>query len=54
LRAKVIVGFVRGVSMPDVNSLRGEAGLGRVAKSTGRRICSELRERFEQFKRPQP
>jgi putative transposase len=51
LRAMVIGAFVRGLSMRDVESLCEEAGLGEVAKSTAQRICTELRERFEQFKR---
>ena len=37
--------------MRDVESLCEKAGLGKVAKSTAQRICTELRERFEQFKR---
>jgi putative transposase len=51
LRAMVIGAFVRGLSMRDVESLCEKAGLGRLSKSTAARICSELRERFEQFKR---
>ena len=51
LRAMVIGAFVRGLSMRDVESLCEKAGLGKVAKSTAQRICTELRERFEQFKR---
>ena len=51
LRAMVIGAFVRGLSMRDVESLCEQAGLGRLSKSTASRICSELRERFEQFKR---
>ena len=51
LKALVIGAFVRGLSMRDVESLCEEAGLGSVSKSTASRICSELRERFEQFKR---
>ena len=47
----VIGAFVRGLSMRDVESLCEKAGLGKVAKSTAQRICTELRERFEQFKR---
>ena len=47
----MIGAFVRGLSMRDVESLCEEAGLGSVSKSTASRICSELRERFEQFKR---
>jgi transposase-like protein len=37
--------------MRDVESLCEEAGLGKLSKSTASRICSELRERFERFKR---
>jgi putative transposase len=51
LRAMVIGAFVRGLSMRDVESLCEKAGLGKVAKSTAQRICTELRDRFEQFKR---
>jgi putative transposase len=51
LRAMVIGAFVRGLSMRDVESLCERAGLGRLSKSTASRICQELRERFERFKR---
>jgi putative transposase len=51
LRAMVIGAFVRGLSMRDVESLCEQAGLGKLSKSTAQRICTELRERFEQFKR---
>src|SRR4051812_3427216 len=51
LRAMVIGAFVRGLSMRDVESLCEKAGLGKLSKSTAGRICSELRERFEQFRR---
>jgi putative transposase len=51
LRAMVIGAFVRGLSMRDVESLCEKAGLGKLSKSTAARICSELRERFEAFKR---
>src|SRR6266702_8449227 len=51
LKAMVIGAFVRGLSMRDVESLCEKAGLGKLSKSTASRICSELRERFEQFKR---
>ena len=37
--------------MRDVESLCEKAGLGKLSKSTAARICAELRERFEQFKR---
>jgi putative transposase len=51
LEAMVVGAFVRGLSMRDVESLCEEAGLGKLSKSTASRICCELRERFEQFKR---
>jgi putative transposase len=51
LRAMVIGAFVRGLSMRDVESLCEQAGLGKLSKSTASRICQELRERFEAFKR---
>ena len=51
LRAMVIGAFVRGLSMRDVESLLEKAGLGKLSKSTASRICTELRERFEAFKR---
>jgi transposase-like protein len=47
----VIGAFVRGLSMRDVESLCEQAGLGKLSKSTASRICTELRERFEQFRR---
>src|SRR5947207_6368745 len=51
LRALVIGAFVRGLSMRDVESLCEQAGLGKLSRSTASRICEELRERFEAFKR---
>ena len=51
LRAMVIGAFVRGLSMRDIESLCEEAGLGKLSRTTASRICEELRERFEQFKR---
>jgi putative transposase len=51
LRAMVIGAFVRGLSMRDIESLCEKAGLGKLSRSTAQRICTELRERFEQFKR---
>src|SRR5213596_132246 len=51
LKALVIGAFVRGLSMRDVESLCEEAGLGSVSKATAARLCKELRERFEAFKR---
>ena len=51
LRAMVIGAFVRGLSMRDIEALCEQAGLGKLSKSTASRICEELRERFERFKR---
>jgi putative transposase len=51
LRAMVIGAFVRGLSMRDIESLCEQAGLGKLSKTTAQRICTELRERFERFKR---
>jgi putative transposase len=51
LRAMVIGAFVRGLSTRDIESLCEKAGLGKLSKTTASRICTELRERFEQFKR---
>jgi putative transposase len=51
VRAMVIGAFVRGLSMRDIESLCEKAGLGRLSKSTASRICAELGERFEQFRR---
>jgi putative transposase len=51
LRAMVIGAFVRGLSMRDIESLCEKAGLGSLSKTTASRICTELRERFEAFKR---
>src|SRR4051794_16069706 len=51
LKALVIGAFVRGLSMRDVESLCEEAGLGSVSKATASRLCTELRDRFEAFKR---
>jgi putative transposase len=51
LKALVIGAFVRGLSMRDVESLCEQAGLGKLSKSTASRICQELRERYEHFKR---
>jgi putative transposase len=51
LRAMVIGAFVRGLSMRDIESLCEQAGLGKLSKATASRICSELRDRFEHFKR---
>src|SRR5438105_11612108 len=51
LKALIIGGFVRGLSMRDVESLCEEAGLAKISKSSVSRVCSELHERFEAFKR---
>jgi transposase-like protein len=41
----------QGLSMRDIESLCEKAGLGKLSETTAQRICTELRERFEQFKR---
>jgi putative transposase len=51
LKALVIGAFVRGLSMRDVESLCEEAGLGKLSKSTASRMCEELKERFQAFRR---
>ena len=51
LKALVIGAFVRGLSMRDVESLCEQAGLGKLSKTTASRMCEELKERFEAFKR---
>jgi transposase-like protein len=51
LKALVIGAFVRGLSMRDVEDLCEKAGLGKLSKSTASRICEELKERFERFRR---
>jgi putative transposase len=51
LKALVIGAFVRGLSLRDVESLCAQAGLGKLSRSTASRICAELRERFEAFRR---
>jgi transposase-like protein len=51
LKAMVIGAFVRGRSMRDVESLRAQAGLGKLSKSAAARICAALRERFAAFGR---
>jgi transposase-like protein len=51
LKALVIGAFVRGLSMRDVESLCEQAGLGRLSRSTVSRMCEELKDRFEAFKR---
>jgi putative transposase len=51
LKALVIGAFVRGLSMRDVESLCEQAGLGKLSKSTASRMCEELKDRFEAFRR---
>jgi transposase-like protein len=51
LKALIVGGFVRGLSMRDVESLCEEAGLAKISKSTVSRVCAELHERFDAFKR---
>src|SRR5437763_2957804 len=51
LKALVIGAFVRGLSMRDVESLCEQAGLGKLSRSTASRMCEELKERFERFRR---
>jgi putative transposase len=51
LKAFVIGAFVRGLSMRDVESLCEQAGLGKLSKSTASRMCEELKDRFEAFRR---
>jgi transposase-like protein len=49
LKALIVGGLVRGLSMRDVESLCEEAGLGEISKSTVARVCAELGERFAAF-----
>lgn len=51
LKALVIGAFVRGLSMRDVESLCEQAGLGKLSKATASRMCEELKERFDAFRR---
>jgi transposase-like protein len=51
LKALVIGAFVRGLSMRDVEDLCEKAGLGKLSKSTASRMCQELKDRFERFRR---
>jgi putative transposase len=51
LKALVVGAFVRGLSMRDVESLCEQAGLGKLSRSTASRVCEQLRERYEAFKR---
>jgi putative transposase len=50
LKALVVGGFVRGLSMRDVESLLGEAGAGQISATSASRICQELRERYRAFR----
>jgi putative transposase len=47
----VIGAFVRGLSLRDVESLCEKGGAGELSRSTVLRVCEELRERDEAFKR---
>src|SRR5919197_524009 len=51
LKALVVGAFVRGQSKRVVESLCEQAGLGKLSEATASRMCEELRERFERFKR---
>ena len=51
LKTLIVGAFVRGLSTRDVESLCEQAGLGGTSKSTVSRVCAELGERFEAFKR---
>ena len=51
LKALVIGAFVRGLSMRDVESLCERPGWRRLSKCTASRMCEELKERFERFRR---
>jgi transposase-like protein len=51
LKALIVGGFVRGLSMRDLESLCAQAGLGKTSRSTVSRVCAELHERFEAFYR---
>lgn len=53
LEALTIGGFVRGLSMRDVESLTAEATGGSVSRSCASRICKELRERYDRFRERQ-
>ena len=50
-KALVIGAFVRGLSMREVESLFEQAGPGKLSKSTASRMCEDLEERFDAFKR---
>ena len=47
----VIGAFVRRLSMREVESLFELAGPGKLSKSTASRMCEDLDERFDAFKR---
>ena len=47
----MIGAFVRGLSMRDVESLCEQAGPGNLSRSTASRMCEELKERFDAFRR---
>ena len=49
LKALIIGGFVRGLSMRDVESLCEEAGLAKTSEPSASRVCAELHERFDAF-----
>jgi putative transposase len=51
LKAMVIGAFVRGCRCATSSRYAEQAGRGKLSKSTASRICSELRERFEQLRR---
>ena len=47
----MIGAFVRGLSMREVESLFEQAGPGKLSKSTASRMCEDLEERLDAFKR---
>lgn len=49
LEALVVGGFLRGMSMRDVEDLCVKAGIGKVSKSTASRICEKLRDQYKAF-----
>jgi transposase-like protein len=49
LKALIIGGFVRGLSMRDVESLCEEGGPGKTSRSSVSRVWAELHERFAAF-----
>jgi transposase-like protein len=42
---------MRGLSLRDVESLCEKAGLGKLSRSTVSRVCEELRQRYQAFRR---